>query len=262
MKIRASLEELWRYRELFYFFIWRDVIVRYKQTLLGATWVIIQPFFSMVVFTVFFGKFAKMPSDGIPYAVFSFVALVPWTYFASALSRSGNSLLSNSHLITKVYFPRIALIVSSTLSGLLDYGISSVILFGLLYYYNIELSWNILLWPLLTALLILLSLGIGMILSSLNVKYRDIGHTLPFGIQIWFFITPILYPTSIIPEPYKGILGLNPMYGIIDGYRSAFSSSRQVDWQLLLISLVATVIIFSLGILCFSKTEREFADII
>jgi lipopolysaccharide transport system permease protein len=262
MKNRASLVELWDYRELFYFLIWRDIKVRYKQTLIGATWILIQPLFSMMVFTFFFGRLVKMPSDGVPYAIFSYTALVPWTYFTSSLSRSNNSLVSNSNLITKVYFPRVALVVSSTLSGLLDYALSSVVLFALLYIYKIELSFKILLWPVLTVILVLLALGLGMIFSSLNVKYRDIGYMVPYGLQLFFFITPILYPTSIIPEAYRDILGLNPMYGIVDGFRSAFLYSRQVNWQLILMSLIVALITLFIGIFCFNKTEREFADII
>ena len=256
------LEELWSYRELFYFLVWRDIIVRYKQTVLGATWVVIQPFGSMIVFTVLFGKLAKMPSDGVPYAVFSFAALVPWSYFASSISRSGNSLLFNANLITKVYFPRIALVASSTLSGLLDYGISFLVLLGLMHYFGIQLGWKILLWPLLTIVLVLLSFGVGLILSSLNVKYRDIGHTIPFAMQLWFFATPIIYPTSIIPENYRGLASLNPMWGIIDGFRFAILPSRQMDWQQLSISLAFTLLLLVIGLIFFRNTERDFADII
>lgn len=262
MRKNEWLEEVWRYRELFYFLIWRDIKVRYKQTLLGATWAIIQPFCSMVVFTVFFGKLAHMPSDGIPYPIFSFSALVPWTYFSSALGHSGNSLLGHANLITKVYFPRIAIVVSATLSGLLDFGISSVILLGLMAYYGVQPGWKMLLWPVFTILMVFLALGVGMVLSSLNVKYRDVGYTIPFGIQIWFFITPIIYPASIVPEKYRGIVALNPMSGIIDGFRSSIVHSRQMDWQRLLISLVITVVIVVVGFIYFRKTERVFADIV
>lgn len=256
------LEELWSYRELFYFLVWRDIIVRYKQTLLGATWVVIQPFCYMIVFTVLFGKLAKMPSDGVPYAVFSFAALVPWNYFASAIARSGNSLISNANLITKVYFPRIILVTSAALNGLLDYGISFLVLLGLLHYFGIQLGWKILLWPLLTIILALLSFGVGMILSSLNVKYRDIGYVIPFVMQLWFFATPIIYPTSIIPENYRGLASLNPMYGIIDGFRYAILPSRQMDWQQLEISLAITLLLLVIGFIYFRNTERNFADII
>ncbi len=262
MKIIEWLEELWSYRELFYFLVWRDIIVRYKQTVLGATWVVIQPFGSMIVFTVLFGELAKMPSDGVPYAVFSFAALVPWSYFASSIGRSGNSLVGNAHLITKVYFPRIALVASSTLSGLLDYGISFLVLLGLMHYFGIQLGWKILLWPLLTIVLVLLSFGVGLILSSLNVKYRDIGHTIPFAMQLWFFATPIIYPTSIIPENYRGLASLNPMWAIIDGFRFAILPSRQADWQQLSISLAFTLLLLVIGLIYFRNTERDFADIL
>jgi lipopolysaccharide transport system permease protein len=256
------LDELWAYRELFYFLVWRDIIVRYKQTLLGATWVVIQPLGSMIVFTLVFGKLAKMPSDGVPYALFSFAALVPWNYFDRSISRSGNSLLSNANLITKVYFPRVILVASSILNGLLDYGISFLVFLGLMYYFGIPLGWKILLWPLLTIVLVLLSFGVGMILSSLNVRYRDIGYTIPFAMQLWFFITPIIYPTSIIPENYRGLASLNPMYGIIQGFRSAILPSRQVDWQQLSISVTITLLLLVVGYFYFRKTERYFADII
>lgn len=256
------LEELWTYRELFYFLVWRDIIVRYKQTLLGAAWVFIQPIGSMIVFTVIFGKLAKLPSDGVPYALFSFAALVPWSYFDRSMGRSGNSLLSNANLITKVYFPRVILVASSILSGLLDYGISFLVLLGLMYYFGIQLGWKILLCPLLTIVLVLLSFGVGMILSSLNVKYRDVGYAIPFGMQLWFYLTPIIYPTSIIPESYRGLAGLNPMCGIIEGFRSAILPSRQVDWQQLSISLAITLLLLVIGYIYFRNTERNFADII
>lgn len=262
MKIFEWLDELWRYRELFYFLVWRDIKVRYKQTLLGVVWVVIQPFAAMVIFTVFFGKLAKMPSEGVPYAIFSYAALVPWTYFSSAVGRSGNSLIHNMNLITKVYFPRIALVVSSTVSGLIDYGVSFVVLLGLMQYFGIQLGWKILLVPLLTIVLVILSLGIGMILSSLNVKYRDIGHIIPFMMQLLLFVSPIIYPISMIPERYRGLASLNPLCGIINGFRSAILPSHQVNWQELSVSLAITMLLLVIGLIYFRNTERDFADII
>jgi lipopolysaccharide transport system permease protein len=256
------LDELWRYRELFYFLVWRDIIVRYKQTLIGAAWAIIQPIGSTVLLTVVFGKVAKMPSDGIPYAVFSFAAVAPWGFFSSAISRSGNSLVHNAHLITKVYFPRIILVASSVLSGLLDFGISFLVLLGLMHYFGIRLSWKILLWPVLTILLVLLAFSLGMILSSSNVKYRDIGHTIPFVMQSLFFLTPVIYPTSMIPENYRFLVSLNPMAGIIEGFRAVAVPSRQIDWQQLSISLAITLVLLVIGFIYFRHTERNFADIV
>ena len=254
--------ELWHYRELFYFMVWRDVKIRYKQTLLGATWAIIQPFFTMIVFTLFFGRLAKMPSDGIPYPVFSYSALVPWTYFAGAISLAGNSLVGNANLITKVYFPRVAIPASAVLSGLLDFAIASTVLLGIMAYYGVQFSWGLLLWPLLVVPLVLLALGVGMILAALNVKYRDVKYTIPFLLQIWLFITPIIYPTSIIPERFRFLIALNPVSGIIEAFRASLLPTRQVDWQLLGTSFAVITVIFTIGMLYFRKTERNFADLV
>ena len=263
MVLRSGrLSEFWQYRELFFFFVWRDIKIRYKQTVLGATWAIIQPFFTMVVFTLFFGKLANMPSDGIPYPIFSYSALVPWTYFSGALSLSGNSLISNSNLLTKVYFPRVAIPASSVLSGLVDFGIASLLLIVMMAYYHIQPGWGLLLWPVLTIPLVLLALGVGMIISALNVKYRDIKFAIPFFIQLWLFITPIIYPTSIIPERFRVLIALNPLSGIIEAFRFAILPSRHLDWQLLLISLAITLFILIIGFVYFQKAERVFADII
>lgn len=254
------LQEFWQYRELFYFLVWREVKVRYKQTILGATWAIIQPFFTMIVFTLFFGKLAKMPSDGVPYPIFSYSALLPWTYFASALSFSGNSLLNNKNLITKVYFPRVAIPASSTFSGLVDFAIASGILMVMMIYYNVHPSPKLLLWPVLIIPLVLLALGVGMILSALNVRYRDVKYTIPFITQLWLFITPIIYPTSIIPESFRPLAALNPLGGIIDAFRASLLPTRDINWQSLLISVLVTLCIFVCGAIYFRKTERTFAD--
>lgn len=203
-----------------------------------------------------------MPSDGIPYPIFSYSALVPWTYFAGAVALSGNSLISNENLLTKVYFPRVIIVVSSTLSGLIDFGIASLLLLGMMVYYHVQPSWEMLLWPVFIIPLVLLALGVGMILSSLNVKYRDIKYAIPFGIQLWLFITPIIYPTSIIPEKFRGLIALNPLSGIIEAFRSAILTTHQVDWHLLLISLVITLFILIIGFIYFRKTEHVFADIV
>lgn len=256
------LQEFWRYRELFFFMAWRDVKIRYKQTVLGASWAVIQPFFTMIVFTLFFGRLAKMPSDGIPYPIFSYSALLPWTYFSGALSLAGNSLVGNANLITKVYFPRVTIPASAVLSGLVDFAIAFVVLLGMMAYYHIQLSWGLLLWPVIVIPLVLLALGVGMIFASLNVKYRDIKYAIPFGIQLWLFLTPIIYPTSIIPERFRFLAAMNPLTGLIEAFRASMLPTRQVDWHLLGISVVVILFIFVLGAVYFRKTERTFADIV
>ena len=256
------IKEFWQYRELFYFFIWRDIKVRYKQTVLGALWAIIQPFFTMVVFTIFFGNFAKVPSEGVPYPVFSYSALVPWTYFSGAVGLSGNSLIGNSNLLTKVYFPRFAIPASAALSGILDFFIASIILFGIMIYYHIPLSVNLAIWPVLVIPLVFMALGLGMILSSLNVRYRDIKYTIPFMIQIWLFITPIIYPISILPEKYQRLMALNPMTGIIEAFRSTVIPGKQIDLGLLIYSISASILIFMAGLIIFRKTEKGFSDLV
>jgi len=256
------IKEFWEYRELFFFLVWRDVKIRYKQTVLGASWAVIQPFFTMVIFTLFFGRMAKMPSDGVPYPIFSYSALLPWTYFANSVRLSGNSLLSGANLIRRVYFPRVALPGASVLSGLVDFGIAFFVLIGMMFYYDISFSWGLLLWPVLLIPLVLLALGLGMILSSLNVKYRDIKHAIPFFIQSLLFITPIIYPTSIASDTVRRLLSLNPLTGLIEAFRASMLPTRAVDWPLLGQSVVITLVIFLIGVLYFRKTEREFADII
>jgi lipopolysaccharide transport system permease protein len=250
------------FRELFYFFIWRDIKIRYKQTVLGALWAIIQPFFTMVVFTIFFGNFAKVPSEGVPYPVFSYSALVPWTYFSGALALSANSLVGNSNLLTKVYFPRFAIPASSALAGILDFFIASIILFGIMMYFHVPLSPNLFIWPFLVIPLIFFALGLGMIFSSLNVKYRDIKYAIPFMIQLGLFVTPIIYPISILPEKYKIFVALNPLTGVIEAFRSTVIPNKQFDYWLFLYSFVVSVLIFLVGLLYFRKTEKEFADLV
>ena len=256
------LREIWQYRELFYFLVWRDVKVRYKQTVLGAAWAVIQPFFTMVVFTLFFQKLAKMPSDGIPYPVFSYCALVPWTYFHMAVTNAGSSLVSNSNLLTKVYFPRAAIPVSSAFSGLVDFGVASVVLLGIMVYYHVPPGWSMLLWPVLLLPLVTLALGVGMIFAALNVRYRDIRYALPFLIQVWMYVTPIIYPTNIIPEKYRVLMAFNPLAGIIESFRACMIPNRTMDWTLFGVSLAITIAVFAAGAVYFRKTERTFADII
>jgi lipopolysaccharide transport system permease protein len=259
---QSFFKELWNYRELFYFMLWRDIKVKYKQTVLGAAWAVIQPFFTMVVFTIFFGKLAKMPSDGIPYPVFSYCALLPWTYFSGALSQASNSIVANKNLVTKVYFPRIIIPSSSALSGLVDFSIASVILLGMMAYYKIQPSFELLLWPVLMIPLVMLVVGVTTFLASLNVRYRDIKHTIPFIVQLWLFLTPVIYPTSIIPKHLQILISLNPMVGIIEAFRATLLPDRNVEWRLLCLSIALSVLIFILGLAYFKTAEKEFADIL
>lgn len=256
------LKDLWRYRELFYFLAWRDIKVRYKQTVFGVVWAVIQPLISMLVFTLLFGKFAQLPHDGVPYPIFYFSALLPWTYFAATLTLSGNSLVNDTNLITKVYFPRLILPASAAIGGLVDFGIGFVLLIGIITYYGAFPDWQILFWPVLVFLLLTLSLGVGMILAAVNVKYRDVKYVLPFAVQLLLFATPVIYPTSIIPEQYRFLAALNPLSGIIEAFRATLSPVMVIDWQLLGTSAVVTVCIFTLGTIYFRNTERSFADVV
>jgi lipopolysaccharide transport system permease protein len=259
--VALNLRDLWAYRELLYFLTWRDVKVRYKQTAFGAAWAIIQPLFSMLIFALFFGKLAGMPSDGIPYPIFAFVGLLPWTFFANAVTASGNSLVGSSNLITKVYFPRMIIPAAAVAAGLVDFAIAFVILALLMMYYAVAATWSFLLLPLLVVLTALLAVGVGMWTSALNVKYRDVRHALPFLVQLWFFATPIVYPTSIVPAKWRWLMGLNPMSGIIDGYRAALLG-RQLDMRALLMSAAITVVLLVYAAYTFRRMEKTFADIV
>ena len=256
------LREFWHYRELFFFFVWRDVKVRYKQTLLGMSWAIIQPFCTMVVFSLFFGRLAKIPSDGIPYPVFFYSALLPWTYFSNSLTHGGNSLVSNAHLITKVYFPRICLPTSAVLGGLVDFGIASSVLLLMMVYYQIPLSRELLFWPLLIVPLVMMAMAVVLVLSAMNVKYRDIRYAIPFVTQLWLFVTPVIYPSSIIPQRYQFLSVLNPVSGIIEAFRAALLPEKFIDWRELGVSVAVISLLLLVCLGYFHKTERELADII
>lgn len=256
-----DLGEIWRYRELVYFLAWRDIKLRYKQTVLGAAWAILQPVLAMVVFTLFFGKLAQMPSDGVPYAIFSYCALVPWTYFANALSSAGNSLVGNANLISKVYFPRLIVPGASVLAGTLDFGIAFSTLLGMMLYYGIAPSWGILLVPVLFLLTMGTALGVGTWLSALNVEYRDVRYVIPFMIQLWMFATPIVYPLSLVPERYRLLVALNPMAGIIEGYRAALLG-RPFQWDSLAEAVVLCFTLLLTGAFYFRSVEKTFADVI
>jgi lipopolysaccharide transport system permease protein len=258
----SLFDELWEYRELFYFLAWRDMKIRYKQTFLGVLWALIQPFFTMVVFAIVFGKMAGISSDGIPKPIFYLSALIPWIYFSSTLSSAGLSLVTNSTLLTKIYFPRIILPGAAALGGLLDFLIATVMLIGFAIYYHLPLGWNFLLWPALTVPLVLLAFGISAFLAALNVKYRDVKYAIPFGIQLWLFITPVIYPSTFFPERFRWLLALNPMSGLIEAFRFSFVPTQQMNWNHVWVSMALILIIFIVGVTYFRRTERAFADIV
>jgi lipopolysaccharide transport system permease protein len=260
--VALQLRDLWVYRELLYFLTWRDIKVRYKQTVLGATWAIIQPLFTMLLFTLFFGKLAHIPSDGVPYPIFAYAGLLPWMFFSNAVTNSGNSLVGSANLITKVYFPRMIIPGAAVGAGLVDFAIAFVILIALMIYYQVALTWNLLAVPLLLALTTLLALGVGMWASALNVKYRDIRYALPFLIQLWMFFSPVIYPVSLMPQKWRWILWLNPLSGIIEGFRSALFGVNQFDWTALGISIAMTLGILVYSAYSFRRMERVFADIV
>lgn len=253
---------LWDYRDLFYFLTMRDIKVRYKQTILGGLWAIIQPFFTMVVFSLFFGKLAKVPSDGIPYPIFSFAALVPWTFFAQGLTNSSNSLVGSANLITKVYFPRIIIPLSSVVSGILDFIIAFAVLIGMMIFYGIYPTINIIWLPFLLLLAFITALGVGMWFSALNVEYRDVRYVVPFLIQIWLFATPIAYPSSLLSEPWRTLYGINPMVGVIEGFRWALLGTETAPGPIIIVSSLISLFILITGALYFNRMERTFADVV
>ena len=258
----GDFKEIWQYRELLLFFAWRDLKVRYKQTAVGVSWALFQPFFTMVVFSVFFGGLAKMPSDGIPYPIFVFVGLLLWQFFSTALTDASNSLVGNQGIITKVYFPRLILPISTILVKFVDLFIASIILVGLMVFYHYTPHlWGLLIIPLLLLISFFAALGGGLILASVNVKYRDVRYALPFFIQILLFLTPVIYPPSIAGK-YSWILAINPMTGVIKAARSALLGGAPINWLLLGISGAVCFVILIIGFVYFKKTEKYFADII
>jgi lipopolysaccharide transport system permease protein len=260
--VSLKLGELWQYRELLYFLIWRDIKVRYKQTALGAAWAIIQPVMTMVVFSLFFGRLGKIPSDGIPYPIFSFAALVPWTFFANGLNQSSNSLVGSSNLITKVYFPRLAIPIATVLSGLLDFVLAFMVLLAMMFYYGITPTRNTLWLPLFLLLTVVIALGVGLWLSALNVKYRDVRYLVPFLTQFWLFATPIAYPSSLLHEPWRTIYGLNPMVGVVEGFRWALLGGSTAPGPIIAVSSLAAVVILVSGAFYFRRMEKTFADVV
>jgi lipopolysaccharide transport system permease protein len=260
--VSLKLGELWEYRELLYFLIWRDIKVRYKQTVLGAAWAIIQPLFTMVVFSLFFGQLGKMPSDGIPYPIFSFAALVPWTFFANGLSQSSNSLVGSSNLITKVYFPRLVVPLSAVLSGVVDFLIAFLVLLGMMFLFGMVPTLNVVWLPLFFLLALITSLGVGLWFSALNVEFRDVRYVITFVTQLWLFATPIAYPSSMLPEPWRTIYGLNPMAGVVEGFRWALLGTNSAPGPIIAVSSVMAVVILITGAFYFRRMERTFADFV
>lgn len=258
----VNLRELWAYRDLLYFLIWRDIKVRYKQTALGAAWAVLQPVFTMVIFTIFFGRLAKVPSDGIPYPLFSFCALLPWQLFSRALTESGNSLVANQNLITKVYFPRLIIPLAAVLGGLVDFGISFAVLLGMMVYYGIFPNIAVVMLPLFLLLAVVTALAAGLWLSALNVNYRDVKHTIPFLVQFWLFATPIAYPSSLVPEKWRLLYGLNPMVGVVEGFRWALLGKVGGVGPLVLVSVIAVAVLLVGGLIYFKNMEKTFADVV
>lgn len=258
-----DLREIWAYRELLYFMMWRDLKVRYKQTALGVIWVVLQPLLMMLIFTLFFGKLAGIRSDdGVPYALFAYAGLLPWTFFAAAVGMAGNSLVSSSGLITKVYFPRLIVPVAAVGAMLLDLVISFCVLAALMAYWGVGVGRGALMLPALVLLVMTLALGTGTLMAALNVKYRDVRIALPFALQVWFFASPIIYPASIVPGGWRWLMALNPMTGIVEGFRVALYGRRDFDWSSLAVSAAITLALLAFASLTFKRMEKEFADVI
>ena len=257
-----DLRELWQYKELLYFLIWKEVKVRYKQTIIGGAWAIIQPLLTMVIFTIIFGRLAKIPSDGMPYPVFTYTALLPWMLFAQALTRSGGSLVSNANLITKVYFPRLLVPLSAALAPIVDFIVSFLILLGMLAWYGIPPTLGILALPFFLALTLVTAISVNLWLAPINVKYRDVAHTLPFLSQIWMYASPVVYPLSMIPEKWQFLYSINPMVGVIEGFRWALLGKQSPNFMAMAISVIVVMALFLGGILYFKKMEQTFADVI
>ncbi len=260
--ISLDLRELWEYRELLFFLSWRDIKVRYTQTALGIAWAILQPVFTMVIFSVFLGRLAKIPSENIPYPIFSFAALVPWQFFANGLSASADSLVASANLLKKVYFPRLVIPISAVLSGALDFAIAFVVLLGMMLAYGIVPTWNVLWLPLLILLALVTSLGVGLWLTAMNVQFRDVRYAIPFLVQAWMYASPIVYPSTILSEPWRTVYGINPMVGVVEGFRWALLGTDTAPGPMVLVSsLVAIALLFS-GAYYFRRMEKSFADVV
>jgi len=257
-----NFRELFEYRGLLYFLTWRNIIIKYKQTLLGIAWAVLQPLFMMIIFTIFFGNMAQVPSEGVPYPIFSYAGVLLWTYFSQAVTMSANSVISQTNLVTKIYFPRLLMPVAATASGILDYFIALVILVVMMIIYHVSPGPIMLLLPVLLFWSCVSATGVGMWLSALNVKYRDIRHIIPFLIQLWLFATPVIYPNTLLPEKYRWVISLNPIAGIIEAHRACILGHKPIDWLSLGISICVSSLIFATGLFYFKKMEKTFADII
>jgi lipopolysaccharide transport system permease protein len=253
---------LWEYRELLYFLVWRDIKVRYKQTAIGAIWAVLQPLLTMMIFALIFGRFAKMPSDNVPYPIFAFAGLLPWTYFSQAISRSGMSLVADANLIRKIYFPRLAIPISSVISPLIDFALSFVILLVMMVWYHVRPNWAVLWMPAFLALAFLAALGTSFWLSALNVRYRDVGHAIPFLVQFWMYASPIVYPMSIVPKAWRPFYSLNPIAGVAEGFRWGLLGKQTPDLQGIAIGTVVVFVLLISGLVFFKRMERTFADVV
>ena len=260
--VSLKLRELWVYRELIYFLIWRDVKVRYKQTLIGVAWAILQPLLTVVIFTLFFGRLAQVPSDGLPYPVFALAALLPWNYFSQAIGRGGESLVGSSHLISKVYFPRLIIPISAAVAPLVDFALAFVVLLGLMAWFGIVPTGRVLALPLFVLLTLFTALAVGLWLSALNVRYRDVRYAIPFLTQIWMFVSPVIYPVSLIPEKWRLLYSLNPMAGVIEGFRWALLGKESPDFGVVALSAAVVILLLFSGAAYFKRMERTFADVV
>jgi len=260
--VNLDLAGLWEFREILYFLVWRDIKLRYKQTAIGAAWAVLQPLATMAIFTIIFGHLAKIPSDGLPYAIFSFTGLLPWIYFSQAIARSGGSVVGDANLIKKVYFPRLLIPIAAVLSPLVDFLISFVILLGMAAWFGIRPGWNILTVPLFLVLAMISALAAGLWLSALNVRYRDVGHALPFLIQIWLYASPVAYSVALIPEKWRLVYGLNPMAGAIEGFRWALLHKDRPALGVIAMSTVVVLALLIGGVIFFKRFERSFADVV
>lgn len=260
--VALDVGELWEYRDLLYFFIWRDIKVRYKQTIMGVSWAIIQPFFTMVIFSVFFGRLAKVPSDDLPYPLFSYAALVPWTFFANGLTQAPNSLVMNADMVKKIYFPRLLMPAATILAGVVDFILAFVVLLGMMLAFGYLPTSNVIWLPLLLLLALVTALGVGIWLTALNVQFRDVRYAVPFLTQAWLFLTPIAYPSSMLEEPWRTLYGLNPMAGVVEGFRWALLGTDTAPGPIVLVSALMATIIFVSGVFYFRRMEKRFADVI
>jgi lipopolysaccharide transport system permease protein len=257
-----ELKAVWEYRELLYFLIWRDVKVRYKQTAIGAGWAILQPLMTTMIFTVIFGNLAQIPSDGLPYAIFAYTALLPWNHFSQAVSRSGVSLVGSAHLISKVYFPRLIVPISAAMAPLVDFAMAFVILVGMMVWFGIAPTVGVVALPLFLLLTLMTALAVGLWLTALDVRYRDVGHTIPFLIQFWMFASPVIYPLGIVPERWRTLYSLNPTVGVIEGFRWALLGNESPDFGVMAVSAIMVMVLLLGGIVYFNQMEQTFADIV